>query len=132
MIPEEARPFLQQPLIARLTTIEDSGYPHTVPLWYMLDGEDVVVMTDRTSKKVENAIQNPKGAITIGGEPVQGQGWMLQGSFAVETDTDHAWTERITRHYETPENAQRMIDAWKNDDIVTMRLKVSDVIKVYG
>lgn len=132
MIPEEARSFLQQPLIARLSTIEDSGYPHTVPLWYMLDGNDVVVMTDRDSKKVENALQNPKGAVTIGGEPAQGQGWMLQGSFAVDTDTGHAWAKRISHHYETPENAERLIASWKDDDIVTMRLKVSDVTKVYG
>lgn len=130
-IPEQARPFLEQPLIARLSTIDDEGYPHTVPLWYMLDGNDIVVMTDHASKKVENAARDPKGAITIGGEPAQGQGWMFQGDFVIEPETGQAWMERITRHYEAPDEAERLINLWKNDDMVTMRLKVRDVKKVY-
>jgi nitroimidazol reductase NimA-like FMN-containing flavoprotein (pyridoxamine 5'-phosphate oxidase superfamily) len=31
--------FLQQKLVARLTSIHPDGYPHTTPLWYVWDGE---------------------------------------------------------------------------------------------
>lgn len=131
MIPDKARDFLMQPHIARLSTNGDDGYPHTVPLWYMLDGDDLVVMTNRDSVKVQNALRDPKGAITIGGEPAQKQGWLFRGDFEIATDEGHAWARRITYHYEPQDEAEKMLAEWANDDIVTMRLKVKDVIRVF-
>jgi nitroimidazol reductase NimA-like FMN-containing flavoprotein (pyridoxamine 5'-phosphate oxidase superfamily) len=39
MSKEEIDSFLQQKLVARLTSIRPDGYPHTTPLWYVWDGE---------------------------------------------------------------------------------------------
>jgi Pyridoxamine 5'-phosphate oxidase len=36
---EEMDRFLQQKLVARLTSIRPDGYPHTTPLWYVWDGK---------------------------------------------------------------------------------------------
>ena len=41
MLDETVREFLQKPLIARLATIDGNGYPHTVPLWFDVDGDDI-------------------------------------------------------------------------------------------
>jgi len=131
MLSQEASQFLEKPLIARLSTIGEDGYPHTVPLWYVLDGEDIVIMSDRDTRKVKNALQNPKGAITIGGEPGDGGGYLLQGDWIVETDDDYVWMKRITCRYEPKERAESIIASWMNDDVVTMRLKVTKSIKVY-
>jgi nitroimidazol reductase NimA-like FMN-containing flavoprotein (pyridoxamine 5'-phosphate oxidase superfamily) len=32
---DEIDRFLQQTLVARLTSIRPDGYPHTTPLWYV-------------------------------------------------------------------------------------------------
>ena len=42
MSKEEIDRFLQQKLVARLTSIRPDGYPHTTPLWYVWDGEKVI------------------------------------------------------------------------------------------
>jgi len=40
MFDEAGREFLHKPLLARMTTVGPDGYPHTVPVWFMLDGDD--------------------------------------------------------------------------------------------
>ena len=67
---DELRTFLQQRHIARVTTIGPDGYPHTVPIWYILDGDDLVIATGLNTRKLKNIRANPKGAIAIGGDPV--------------------------------------------------------------
>ena len=41
MLDDTIRAFLQKQLIARMSTIGADGYPHTVPVWFMLDGDDI-------------------------------------------------------------------------------------------
>ncbi|MBL8131208.1 MAG: pyridoxamine 5'-phosphate oxidase family protein [Anaerolineae bacterium] len=135
---ESIRETLNQPLVARLATLTADGYPHVVPLWYAIeaDRDEIIVMTDRTARKAQNLLSNPHGAIQIGGDPAEsGQGYtpgyLFQGDFSVETDAGHVVTERITRRYMSGKPADDMLDSWKDDDIVVLRLKVRRIIRVY-
>lgn len=134
----EVRDVLTQPVIARLGTLGVDGYPHITPLWFLFEDGDLVIMADRTARKAQNLIANPRGAVQIGGDPLpDGQGGytpgvMLQGDFTVEDDPDHAVTARITRHYLPGSAADQLLETWKNDDIVVLRLKIRKVIRVAG
>jgi PPOX class probable F420-dependent enzyme len=130
MLSNNARAFLNKPLIARLSTIGADGYPHTVPIWYMMDGEDVLFISDRTARKTQNALANPKGAVTIGGDLTDDAGYLLRGDIRVEDDTDQRVTHRMIDRYEDKENGDRLKDAWKNDDIVVLRLTPKSVVQV--
>lgn len=129
---DELIAFLDQKMIARLATIDDAGYPHVVPLWYLRDGDDLVIMSDRETRKVHNAHARAKGAIQIGGDPGAGQsGYLFQGDLVVEDDPDHFWTAAITRRYETKARADQLLEEWKDDDTVIIRLKVRKTVRVY-
>ncbi len=127
---EAARAFLQKALIARVSVIDEEGYPHTVPVWFMLDGDDVVIISVRETRKVGFAEKNPKGAVTIGGDEGDGGGYLIKGDFVIEPDPDDAWTSKVTRHYEPPEKAAQDIADWADLDIIVLRLKPRRVIKV--
>ena len=131
MLDQKVRAFLQKPLIARMSTIDGDGYPHTVPVWFMLDGDDIVVISDRATRKVRHIQANPRGAVTIGGDPGDGLGYLLKGEFSIEEDPNDVWVRRITYHYEEREEAEKDIAAWANLDIILLRLRVRAVIKVY-
>jgi general stress protein 26 len=114
-----------------MSTIDAEGYPHTVPVWFMLDGDEIVIISDRGTRKVRHIQANPKGAVAIGGDRGDGQGYLLKGEFSIEEDPDDAWVRRITHHYEDREEAEKDIAAWADLDIILLRLKPRAVIKVY-
>jgi len=126
---DQMRELLKQPVIVRITTINKEGYPHTVPIWFMLDGDDLIVFTERTTAKAKQVMANPKGSIAIGGDPIGSPCLLIEGDYEIEDDPDHAITSRITYHYD-PEHAKQWLESWKNDDFIILRLKPKRVIKV--
>ena len=130
MFNDKVREFLQKPLIARMSTIDPNGYPHTVPVWFALDGDDIVVISVSDTRKVGHIRANPKGAVTIGGDSGDGGGYLIKGEFTIEADPDDAWVRKLTYRYEAPEQAEKDIADWAELDIIVLRLKPKLVIKV--
>lgn len=127
---EQARAVLQQPVIARVSTVSPDGYPHTTPVWFILDGDDLLIFGNRDTRKAKNIRHNPKGCLSIGGDPVGTPAYLIEGAFTIEDDPDHAWAVKITHHYEPPEKAEEWLQSWKELDFVVLRLKPRRVIKV--
>lgn len=130
MITRAIREFLQKPLLARMSTIDADGYPHTVPVWFALDGDDIVVISVRDTRKVGHILVNPKGAISIGGDSGDGGGYLIKGEFIIEADPEDVWVRKLTYRYETPEQAEKDIADWAELDIIVLRLKPKAVLKV--
>lgn len=132
IITGEVRQFLQQPRIARLSTIDANGYPHTVPLWFDLDGDDIIIISDRNTRKIEQIAVNPKGNIQIGGDTNDSAGYMFKGKLTVEPDPNYRWLVQVTRRYESGEQAEKDIELWRTTlDMVVIRLELERVLKVY-
>ncbi len=129
MFNTEVRQLLQKPFIARLSTIDQNGYPHTVPLWFDVDGEDIVIISDRNTRKIDHIARDPKGCVQIGGDA--GAGYLFKGELCVEPDPGYRWLAQITRRYEEGEQAEKDIELWRTTlDMVVIRLMVKRVIKV--
>jgi len=130
MFTDTVREFLQKPLIARMSTLDPAGYPHTVPVWFALDGDDLVMISVRDTRKVGHIRANPKGAVTIGGDPGDGGGYLIKGEFSIEADPEDAWVRKLVYRYEAPEQAEKDIADWADLDIIVLRLKPKVVLKV--
>jgi general stress protein 26 len=130
LLTDEVRAFLQKPLVARMSTIDQQGYPHTVPVWFKLDGDDVMIIAERSTRKIGHIARNPKGAICIGGDSGDGCGYLLKGVFSVEEDPGLQWMKTLCYHYEDREQAEKDIEAWSDLDMIVIRMKVERVIKV--
>lgn len=130
MFDDQLQTILRQPVIARFTTIRPDGYPHTVPVWFMLDGDDLLVFSLRDTRKVKNGLANPKGCLSLGGDPPDSPGYLIDGDLTVEDDPEHLVAARITNHYETPEKAQEDLAAWREEDFVVLRLSPRRVARV--
>ena len=128
MFTPEARVFLQQPLIGRMSVIDPAGYPHTVPVWYTLDGDDVVIISERATRKIGYLQSNPKGSLEVGGDG--NEGYLVKGLFSIEEDTDHRWMRRLVDIYEPSDRADQVFQDWLSLDIIVLRLKPTRVIKV--
>ncbi|MBU7016463.1 MAG: pyridoxamine 5'-phosphate oxidase family protein [Theionarchaea archaeon] len=132
MFAREVLAFLEKPRIARFATIGRDGYPHLVTMYFMLDGDDIIMGSDRGERKVQNAEATPKGAVIIGGDPgIDEAGYLIQGDLSIEDDVGHNMTLRMLYRYETEEDAEKHAAEWADSDLVVIRLKPKSVIRVY-
>ncbi|MBN2303187.1 MAG: pyridoxamine 5'-phosphate oxidase family protein [Anaerolineae bacterium] len=134
VLDDSLRALLRQPLIARVTTIGTDGYPHSVPVWYILDGDDLVVATGLNTRKLKNVRANPKGAVTVGGDPLDGHrkyspGYLFLGDWALDGEPGFEWIRKITHHYrDDHEQADRDIEEW--GPLQAIRFTIRKAIKV--
>jgi len=130
ILTEPVRTLMEKPLIAHISVIDVDGYPHMIPIWFARDGDDVMFFSSRSARKIKHAQSNPKGALTIGGDPYGSEGYLLKGEFSIEEDTEHRWLREITYRYEPREIADNHLAEWVNDDLVLLRFKPLKMVKV--
>ena len=132
MLTRTVRKFLTQPRVARLATLGRDGYPHIVPIYFMLDGDDIIFGSDDDERKVVNARRRPKGAVVIGGEPdADDAGYLIQGDLRVEKSASRALMRKMLRRYESAKEAREFEAEWTEGKLVLIRLKPRKVIRVW-
>lgn len=126
VLSRSVRAFLRQPRTARLATIGPGGYPHVVPVWFAVDGDDLVFGSDDGEQKVLNARRDPRAAVVVGGEPDSDEaGYLIQGDISVDREVRPAVVRKLYRKYgATPED-------WGEGERVVLRLKPRRVIRVW-
>ena len=66
MTPQEIRAFLSHGTrTAKVATSGPGGQPHVMPVWFMLDGEELVFTTWGDSVKGRNLRRDPRAAIVV-------------------------------------------------------------------
>jgi nitroimidazol reductase NimA-like FMN-containing flavoprotein (pyridoxamine 5'-phosphate oxidase superfamily) len=73
---------------AVLTTLDEDGYPHSVPLGYYRVGDAVCVGTPAGTHKVRNAERDPRASLLVAGAKAGGDwsGVLLQGDLEIVRD----------------------------------------------
>ncbi len=79
-IDPEVRSRLEQEKVIWLTTIAPSGTPVPNPVWFLLDGDDVVIYTDPASRKVANIEQRPLVSVHSNSDHDGGDFYVLTGT----------------------------------------------------
>ena len=65
MTDQELEQFLREPNLAKLATIDRDGTPHLVPIWYLHDGHNLVIVTNPASRKVRNIRRDPRVTVCV-------------------------------------------------------------------
>jgi nitroimidazol reductase NimA-like FMN-containing flavoprotein (pyridoxamine 5'-phosphate oxidase superfamily) len=128
MLTDTVRTLLQQPLTAYLSVVDANGFPHTVPVWFDVEGDDLVFISERTTRKVDYLKVNPKGAVAIGGDGTAG--YLFKGTFTIEPDPDLKWMKAMTYRYEPKDEAEKYIEEWSALDMIVLRFKIVKISKV--
>ena len=63
LTPQEREEFRRQARTIVLSTIDPRGYPHSVAMWYAMDGDCCLMTTYAKSQKALNVRRNPKVAL---------------------------------------------------------------------
>jgi len=124
------RTFLETPRIAYLSTIDLRGYPHTVPVWFAVDGDDLIFSATKDRTRVKHIQANSKGAVTIGGNLGETEGYLIKGEFKTEEDPSRILLNRIIRRYISGEALERFQARLAGEERFIFRLTPTKVIRV--
>jgi PPOX class probable F420-dependent enzyme len=85
-IPEGAQQRLDADEVVWLTTVTDDGAPAPFPVWFVVDGDDIVVFSEPTARRVHNIGERPVVSLHFNSDPHGGDVWVLTGPAATAPD----------------------------------------------
>jgi PPOX class probable F420-dependent enzyme len=84
---EEWRAFLSEGTrTGKLATVRRDGRPHVVPIWFVLDGDDLVFTTPGGSVKAHAMRRDPRVCLCVDDERAPYAYVMLEGRAAISED----------------------------------------------
>jgi PPOX class probable F420-dependent enzyme len=86
----EAAAFLEQERTVICATNGRDGFPHLMPLWYVVRGDELWAWTFAKSQKVRNLERDPRATLQVeaGSEYAELRGVMLKVDVTIHRDTD--------------------------------------------
>jgi PPOX class probable F420-dependent enzyme len=90
MSDDELGDFLAEQKVVTVATIGPNGRPHLMPLWYVVDGDDLRGWTFAKSQKAKNLERDPRATLQIeaGVEYQELRGVMFEADVEIERDPD--------------------------------------------
>jgi PPOX class probable F420-dependent enzyme len=91
MTPQELAAFLDQQRVVTCATQGPRGWPHLMPLWYLVRDGDIWAWSYAKSQKVRNLERDPRATLQVeaGGEYQELRGVMIEAETVIHRDTDH-------------------------------------------
>jgi PPOX class probable F420-dependent enzyme len=97
------------PRCAKLATVRADGSPHVVPVWFILDGEQLIFTAGPTSVKVRNLLRDGRAAICVDEDTPPFHYVLLEGRVEVldpSAEAAHRWGAIIGGRYMGTERAE--------------------------
>jgi PPOX class probable F420-dependent enzyme len=90
MTDDELRAFLGEQKVVTVATMGPNGRPHLMPLWYVVDGDELRGWTYAKSQKAKNLERDPRATLQIedGVDYSELRGVMFEADVEVERDPD--------------------------------------------
>jgi PPOX class probable F420-dependent enzyme len=89
MTPQEIRAFLLEGTrTAKLATTMRDGSPHVMPVWFVLDGENIVFNTGKDTAKGRQLLRDPRVAIVVDEETPPFSFVHIRGTATISEELD--------------------------------------------
>lgn len=112
MTPEEYRAFMLDTVrTGKIATVREDGRPHVVPIWFDLDGDDLIFTTWHTSIKAYNLGRDGRVSICVDDERPPFAFVLIDGTASMTTYEDNPevflrWATRIGGRYMGQDKAE--------------------------
>ena len=109
MTSDEVRSFLLDTVrTGKLATVRADGRPHVAPIWFDLDGDDVLFNTWHESVKGKNLRRNPRVSICVDDDRPPFSFVIIEGVAEISEDAEALlhWATRIGGRYMGADQAE--------------------------
>ncbi len=130
MSTEQAYAFLAEGTrTGKVATTRADGRPHVAPIWFIVDGEDLVFMTGADSVKGKALRRDPHVALSVDLEQAPYAFVLVEGTVTISTDLDEMLplSIRIAQRYVDPAQAEAFGQRNAVDGELLLRLTPSRI-----
>lgn len=102
MSPQQTKRFLAYGTrTGKLATVRADGRPHVTPIWFVVDGDDLVFNTATSSVKGRNLQRDPRATIAVDDQTPPYSHVILEGTVRLSTDLTEVrrWATTIGARY---------------------------------
>jgi PPOX class probable F420-dependent enzyme len=116
----------------KLATTRLDGHPHVVPIWFVLDGDDLVFNTGATTVKGRSLSRVGWARICVDDERPPFSFVTVSGAVTISTDLDEMlpWATRIAARYMGEERAEQFGRRNAVEGELLVRLHAAHVVAV--
>jgi PPOX class probable F420-dependent enzyme len=92
----------------KVATVRKDGRPHVAPIWFVLDGDDLIFTTARTSVKGQAILRDGRVSLCVDDEEPPHAFALIEGMATTTEDTEDLlrWATRIAARYMGEEQAE--------------------------
>ena len=115
---------------AKLATVRADGSPHAVPVWFVLDGDDVVFMTWHDSVKGKSIQRDGRVTLVVDEERFPYAFVMIEGTATVSAGSQgrQHWARRIAARYVPTDIVDRYVERNSTDGELVVRVVARRVV----
>jgi PPOX class probable F420-dependent enzyme len=109
MTPDEYRSFLlHRTRTAKLATVRADGRPHVAPVWFVMDGDNVIFTTWHATVKAMNLRRDPRVCLCVDDEAPPFSFVQIEGTATLSENLDDLrhWATRIAGRYMGTDQAE--------------------------
>ena len=115
----------------KLATVRADGRPHVAPIWFVLDGDDLIFNTWHESVKGKNLVRDGRIALTVDEESAPYAFVLVEGTVEIIEDDPaecRKWATRIGGRYMGADQAEAFGKRNSVPGEYLVRIKVSKLI----
>jgi PPOX class probable F420-dependent enzyme len=114
----------------KLSTVRADGRPHIAPIWFVLDGDDLVFNTGKDTVKGRNLARDPRASLCVDDDRPPYSFVVCEGRVTISEDPAELleWATRIGGRYMGAERAE---DFGRRNGVpgeLLVRLRVGNVV----
>ncbi|WNM35739.1 PPOX class F420-dependent oxidoreductase [Streptomyces sp. Li-HN-5-11] len=135
MTDQQWRAFVSQGTrTGKLSTVRSDGSPHVTPVWFLLDGDDVVFNTEKDGVKGRNLTRDGRFALCVDQDRPPYAFVLLQGRTEISEDPDETlrWAGRLGARYMGEDRAEEYAARNGGPGNLLVRARIERVIAFAG
>lgn len=99
-VPETFHPLLRSNTLAFVSTVGPNGGPQVNPVWFIWEGDELLLSVTTAKQKYRNILRNPQIAAAFIESGTPQRYLEIRGHVvAIEDDLDHAFINRVSCKY---------------------------------
>ncbi len=133
MTEEQWRTFVSEGTrTGKLSTVRADGGPHVAPVWFLLDGDDIVFTTGAASVKGRSLVRDGRFALCVDDDRPPFAFVVLQGRATVSEEPDEVrkWAGLLAARYMGQDRAEEYAERNGGPGELLVRAHVDKVIAI--